>query len=345
VAQQAHPSLRYLLTDLLRDVSRSFYLTLRVLPIPIRPQIGIAYLLARATDTIADTDLLPVQRRLQGLAELRARILHQSKAAVDFQAAAAKQISPSERILLERISDLLAAFELLDVRDQARIQEVLLPITRGQELDLTRFTTGTSENPSVLATSEELDEYTYLVAGCVGEFWTKICLAHLSPKPKADPDTLMEQAVRFGKGLQLVNILRDIPSDLQKGRCYIPLKSLEAHGLAPADLLNPAQEAAFRPIYNPLLKTAEEHLAAGWRYTCALPAGWRRVRLACAWPIMIGLATLKKLKTESVLNPDMRVKISRRAVRRIMLRSVLALPFTERWKKLPEKIDSGPSFA
>ena len=54
-----------LLTSLLRDVSRSFYLTLRILPSGIRQQIGLAYLLARTTDTIADTELLPLE--LNGL--------------------------------------------------------------------------------------------------------------------------------------------------------------------------------------------------------------------------------------------------------------------------------------
>jgi len=44
--------------DLLKATSRSFYLTLRVLPAAVRSQIGLAYLLARTTDTIADTELV-----------------------------------------------------------------------------------------------------------------------------------------------------------------------------------------------------------------------------------------------------------------------------------------------
>ena len=44
-----------LLTATLKDVSRSFYLTLRVLPARIRTPIGLAYLLARTSDTVADT--------------------------------------------------------------------------------------------------------------------------------------------------------------------------------------------------------------------------------------------------------------------------------------------------
>ena len=58
---------QFLLQDLLRDVSRSFYLTLKLLPGSIREQIGLAYLLARATDTIADTGAVSVEERLAAL--------------------------------------------------------------------------------------------------------------------------------------------------------------------------------------------------------------------------------------------------------------------------------------
>jgi len=60
-----------LIGPLLRDVSRSFYLTLRVLPKEIRPQVSLAYLLARATDTIADTKAVPRAKRVFALQQLR----------------------------------------------------------------------------------------------------------------------------------------------------------------------------------------------------------------------------------------------------------------------------------
>ena len=66
--------------DLLRQVSRSFYLTLRVLPAAIRQQMGLAYLLARTADTIADTQVVPAAQRLQALQALRERILGHSSA-------------------------------------------------------------------------------------------------------------------------------------------------------------------------------------------------------------------------------------------------------------------------
>lgn len=58
------------LIALLKRVSRSFYLSVRVLPEAVAAQIGLAYLLARAADTIADTDLLPPSVRLELLTEL-----------------------------------------------------------------------------------------------------------------------------------------------------------------------------------------------------------------------------------------------------------------------------------
>ena len=48
---------------LLRGVPRSFYLSIRLLPAPLRRPVAVAYLLARATDTVADTATLPADTR------------------------------------------------------------------------------------------------------------------------------------------------------------------------------------------------------------------------------------------------------------------------------------------
>jgi farnesyl-diphosphate farnesyltransferase len=145
---------------------------------------------------------------------------------------------------------------------------------------------------------------------------------------------LLADAVRFGKGLQLVNILRDLPADLRKGRCYLPADKLGANQLQPADLLQPLNESRFRPLYGRYLDLAAAHLAAGWCYTNTLPRRQVRVRLACAWPVLIGLETLQRLRTENVLNPEHRVKVSREAVKRIMVRSVLRYPWAGAWRRL-----------
>ena len=79
------------LNELLRATSRSFYLTMRALPAEIRPQFGFAYLLARATDTIADTEIIPVAQRLEALRDLRERILGRRLRPLDFSELARSQ--------------------------------------------------------------------------------------------------------------------------------------------------------------------------------------------------------------------------------------------------------------
>ena len=323
-----------LLTDLLKATSRSFYLTLRVLPGAIRPQIGLAYLLARTTDSISDTEILPVDQRLAALEKLRDRIIGQSSASWNFGEFSRHQGSPAEQMLLEKIEPALALLQTLSPADLKRVREVLTVITSGQELDLRRFGNASSENIVALQTAAELDDYTYRVAGCVGEFWTKMCRAHLFPQARLDEKQFIGDGIRFGKGLQLVNILRDLPADLKNGRCYLPTQRLEEARLFPEILLSPASASKFLPLYHEYLDKAESHLTAGWNYTNLLPFGQFRVRLACAWPILIGGRTIAKLRTAGVLELKQRVKISREEVRGILWRSLAACPFPPVWRKL-----------
>jgi farnesyl-diphosphate farnesyltransferase len=323
-----------LLTDLLEAVSRSFYLTLRVLPKSIRPQIGLAYLLARTTDTIADTEIVGVEQRLKMLQALRERILSTSATRLDFGELAQQQGLPAERVLLEKCEASLSLLRTQSELDKKLIREVLDIITSGQELDLKRFGNPAPGKLVALQSDAELDDYTFRVAGCVGQFWTRICLAHQFSTAATSLPSFEELGVRFGKGLQLFNILRDMPADLAKGRCYIPSEKLAAIGLAPADLVRPETESKFRPLYNSYLDLAESHLTSGWEYTNLIPFGQMRVRLACAWPILIALQSIARLRTDNVLDPKQRIKISRREVKGIMLRSVFYYPFPYSWRRL-----------
>jgi farnesyl-diphosphate farnesyltransferase len=156
----------------------------------------------------------------------------------------------------------------------------------------------------------------------------------LFPEARLDDRQLIEDGIRFGKGLQLVNILRDLPVDLKNGRCYLPVQRLDEAKLFPEILLSPVSEGKFRAVYVEYLDKASAHLAAGWRYTNALPFGQFRVRLACAWPILIGLRTIEKLRAANVMELQQRVKVSRGEVRTIIVRSLLASPFPFAWRKL-----------
>src|SRR5882757_6691442 len=105
------------LNDLLKPTSRSFYLTLRVLPSAVRSQIGLAYLLARTTDTIADTEIIPPAQRIQALQILRERILGSRAQTGNIADFAEHQGSPAEKLLLEKIEDSLALMQTLSPPD------------------------------------------------------------------------------------------------------------------------------------------------------------------------------------------------------------------------------------
>lgn len=336
------PPANELLTDLLKDVSRSFYLTLRVLPKSVRQQIGLAYLLARTTDTIADTEILPVEQRLKLLERLRDRISGRTTEALDFAELIRNQGTPAERVLLEKVEAGLALLNSSAPADQTLIREVIETITSGQGLDLQRFAGASRDHIVALRTDDELDDYTYRVAGCVGEFWTKMCVQNQFSDGFLKDRSVSEKqfealGVRFGKGLQLINILRDLPVDLRSGRCYLPEEQLSARGIAVRDLLEPANEPRLRPFYNELLDRAKAHLTAGWEYTNLIPRSEVRVRLACAWPILIGLKTIGLLRAGNVLDPQQRIKINRREVRNLIVKSVVTYPLPA-WRTLPARL-------
>lgn len=322
-----------LLSELLPKVSRSFYLTLRILPAPVRAQMGLAYLMARASDTIADTALLPVAQRLEALRRFRTRVCDPA-ARFALGALAEHQSSPPERALIEQLDAVWNAFESLAPADRQSVSKALLTIVSGQELDVQRFGATSRQGIVCLESDAELEDYIYRVAGCVGEFWTEMCRRHLFPNAPLDEIALLDEAVRFGKGLQLVNVLRDLPADLRQGRCYLPAQQMRDAGLTAEDLLLPATMPALRPLYEAYLDRAESYLGAGWRYTNRLPAGCVRVRLACAWPILIGQRTLHRLRQANVLDVSQRIKISRGEVWRILVASTMAYPVAPWWRRL-----------
>ena len=242
---------------ILKSVSRSFYLSIKFLPRPLREPVSLAYLLARATDTIADTAAIPAATRLTTLPAFARVIAGES----DFDAVAdplrdfaAQQSDPHERALIENLRDCIQWLGQLEAADRDDIRAVLKTIVKGQELDLQRF--GDPAALSSLQTAAELDEYTYLVAGCVGEFWTKLGFRKASPFASRPPNEMIKLGVDYGKGLQLINVLRDSGADAKSGRGYLPAEELAAA---------PAAE-----VFARWLDKAEGRLGAGIDYCSAL---------------------------------------------------------------------------
>ncbi len=312
-----------LLRDVLKRVSRSFYLTLAVLPQSIRFQIGLAYLLARAADTIADTGELEDGVRLECLTRLKRQLVADSpdwSVIEHIQArTTTKQSNPDERRLLEELERCVRLFQGLGPLDREYMGQVLSEIIGGMQFDIQQFPQTRNQKVHALEATHEFEYYTYAVAGCVGEFWTKMVCTHLPGFKSWDLTRMIPLGVRYGKGLQMVNILRDLPQDVRQGRCYIPRTLLDTYSLSPEDLLDKASSPSFRPLYLQLIHEARDHLDQGWRYTMATPRLEVRLRLACMWPLLIGIKTLQQLSMRhEVLDDQNPTKITRGEVYRML---------------------------
>jgi farnesyl-diphosphate farnesyltransferase len=311
----------WLQTALLRSVSRSFYLSIRFLPAQLRQPIALAYLLARTTDTVADTGKVATEVRVETLKVLSDAIQGTAsrEAVADLTVSfISLQENASERHLLQSLPECLLWLDQMEPADHHDIRVVLEQITQGQVLDLKRFRD--PKEISALAIAADLDQYTYLVAGCVGEFWTRLCFRHVRKFANRSQDEMLTLGKRYGMALQLINVLRDAGSDLRAGRCYFPESELNAAQLAPGQILH--EPKRFQPIYRSWLEKAKAGLQCGIEYSDAIEN--RRVRAATVLPALIGARTLALLNAAGPVALQRTVKVPRSEVRAM----IFSLTFT-----------------
>jgi farnesyl-diphosphate farnesyltransferase len=308
---------------LLASVSRSFYLTLKALPGELREPISLGYLLARTADTIADTEAVPAEVRLECLKAFGRLVQNDAEADCSVLATRLKaefcphQDDESERRLMERFGEALAWLGTMKGDSLEAIRDVLKPIIAGQELDIQRFPA--DGRVRSLATRVEVDEYTWLVAGCVGEFWTRLCE---SEKPgsldsEVPSSEMRDRGVRLGKALQLINILRDVGEDLEAGRCYLPSEDWNRPGTSELSL---SCSEVLKPAWDAWVQRCGEHLDVGLSYVTHVKDG--KLRYATALPLLLGAATLAKLQRSNWQEILRGVKISRLDVARILAEAV-----------------------
>jgi farnesyl-diphosphate farnesyltransferase len=320
-------SILKLQTAILRSVSRSFYLSIRLLPAQLRGPIALAYLLARTTDTVADTTGISVTVRTETLKMLSNGIQGRVSREVVVNLIASfvpLQENAAERRLLRSLPDCLEWLEHVEAADRNDIRIVLEKITCGQMLDLERF-----DNPTeirALQAAADLDEYTYLVAGCVGEFWTRLCFRHIRDFASLSEDEMLALGKRYGMGLQLINVLRDAGSDLRAGRCYFPEEELSAADLPAAQILSEPER--FQPIYERWTEKAQDELECGIQYSHAIRN--RRLRAATVLPALIGARTLVLLRDAGTMALQRKIKVRRDDVRRMILSLVITFASRKR---------------
>jgi len=305
--------------DLLRSVSRTFYFSVRILPAALREAMGVAYLLARTSDTIADSGSAPVAVRLRRLEEFGKML--QSGATAQLIGNIQRDIQPEhagERALIAALPQVMERFGAFKPWEWKETVELLSNIITGQSNDLRTFSD--PAQITALPDAHSLEDYTYLVAGCVGEWWTRMSFHHFPRYSDRTEQDLMPLASAFGKALQLVNILRDMPADLCAGRCYLPADELQTAGALPGSLLD--NPASAQPVFEEWMAKARGYLDEGREYIRAVRP-WR-IRFACYLPWRLAVKTLDLMAATSPLGSPERVKVSRKMVYRTMLGGLVA---------------------
>lgn len=293
--------------SVLRDVSRSFYLTLRLLPKPMRTGASLGYLLARSSDTLADA---------AGVShELRRQCLDQFAQAVAGEAGVPRwpiyllNSLPDrrERRLLECASEILERLQSLPEAEARLVREVVAIIISGQVLDLERFGHATRDHVVVLPDDGALEDYAWRVAGCVGAFWTKLGFLTMGSRFSTAPEErLLEKGIAYGKGLQLVNILRDLADDLQVGRCYLPVG-------------NPQDATELLATHAHWCGRADAWISSGLEYAALLNT--RQLRATSVLPAWIAQKTLTALQGATWDTLQSRIKVPRSTIYSLLLKS------------------------
>jgi farnesyl-diphosphate farnesyltransferase len=215
------------LDDLLRRTSRTFALAIPLLPMRLRREVGLSYLLLRIADTLEDAELWTAEH---AVAELEGWAVALERSAGSESLAERWALDPPTadadcNDLLRRTSAVVAALDELHPASGRLIREHAVSTARGMAV----FVAGGRRVRSI----EELRHYCWVVAGSIGELLTElftVCQGEL----RGVHGALRERAASFGEALQLVNILNDFEKDRAEGRSFLPASAGFAEVMAMA---------------------------------------------------------------------------------------------------------------
>ncbi|HEX2734064.1 MAG TPA: squalene/phytoene synthase family protein [Polyangiaceae bacterium] len=294
--------------------SRTFAIPIRMLPALLDRAVTCSYLLCRIADTVEDTPDWDTPTKSQ-LYRLLQDAVDGQLAAQDFASAVQSTPGgdPAERTLLMGLGRVLSVFGELPDGLQRVCRERVVELIGGMMI-YSRRRAG-SDGIRCLESTADLDRYCYFVAGVIGRLLTDAFLHELPMIDEAAARAMRTHAEQFGAGLQLVNILRDLSADLQRGVCFVPRSSFERAQLAPAELCNPQYRRQARAMLDELFTKARAHLLAAFEYALAIPASSVQIRNFCLVPLWLAVATLQQCASDQrLLQSGETVKLSRQRV-------------------------------
>ena len=325
--------------EILPAVSRTFALSIRLLPGELGAAVRCAYLICRIADTLEDEPNMPAESKA-ALLDLLAACFNDARSVAAFADAAALITGDPAHVRLVRNSDLVfAAFRALPERTREIVQHWAREMIAGMRKFVLAYPHGVR-----IQSLDEYKEYCYYVAGTVGYLLTDLWHEH-SPSIGAQRYALLRTRCRaFAEALQTVNILKDVARDAEhENSIYIPEQLLREHGSAHETILAPDRARETREALGVMTELAWRDLDQAKAYLLSIPRRAVSIRLFCALPLLFAYATLRDL-TRSSDAPGHRsvVKISRSEVKSLTLLSVVGVLSNRAMARLVERARRKP---
>jgi farnesyl-diphosphate farnesyltransferase len=308
--------------DILPAVSRTFALSIRVLPSTLGQAVNCAYLLCRIADTIEDEPGMG--------ADAKATLFDQFLACFDEPALADSFPSQTTTMrgdaahlrLIQHTHLVFVVFRELPPATQAHVRKWVTEMATGMRKFVLLYPRGIR-----IQSLEEYREYCYYVAGTVGYMLTDLWHEHASSIAPARYQLLRQRSRSFAEALQTVNILKDIAQDAtRENAIYIPEQLLTEKGGGHDAILAGDRSGPTRAAMATLIALAWEDLEHAKDYLLLIPRRAVSIRLFCALPLLFAYATLRDLTgRQGAPAPGDVVKISRAEVKSLTLLSVIGV--------------------
>ena len=299
------------LRTILKKVSRSLYLSLNILPEPVRTSMGLGYLLCRVMDTVVDLPGVPAADKLRVLTLARGLEKPENCAALleQVRPLAARPAQQGERELLLKLGKILSIYQSFPAEERALFTGLLHGVSSGIQMDVHTFPGGA---PAAFKTGQELELYCARTGGAAGVFWASLyreAMRRASSTITSFPSE--KDAEMLGSALRMTNILKDMAADLRLGRCYMPQEDLDTKNLKPAELLLPSNMERLRDIASKWMYWALDRLDQCEAFVSAIPKTELSLRAAVIWPVYWAMDTLEKAAHSNLLDPEDRPSVKR----------------------------------
>ena len=308
--------------EILPAVSRTFALSIRVLPGTLGHAVLTAYLLCRIADTLEDEPELPADSKAALLVGLT-RCFDDAAAADAFPELVRNIAGDSAHVRLTQHADLVfVLYRSLPSPTQVHVRRWVSEMIGGMRKFVLLYPHGIR-----IQSLDEYREYCYYVAGTVGYLLTDLWHEHAPSVGDRQYAVLREKCRAFAEALQTVNILKDVATDAeQENSIYIPEELLRAHGSSHAGILAPERLRGTREALTTLVQLAWHDLEGARSYLLLIPRRAVPIRLFCVLPLLFAYATLRDLTVSpQALACREVVKISRREVKSLTLFGFLVI--------------------